>query len=145
MIEGLLSETVRPGAILLPAAAHLALVAALYAWLSVERLFNVMARRGRYSDLVTPGGDAGRAARVAANLSNQFEAPALFYPLVLALWAAAMVSALDVALAFVFVAGRLIHTGVQTLSRNVPLRGLVFSINFTALLAMWVWFLIRAL
>ena len=141
---GLLEPLADPALLLWPAGAHLALILLLYAWLTFERLFNVMGGRGRYADLVTPDGDADRAARVAANLSNQFEAPMLFHPLVLALWTTGLASGADLLLAWVFLAGRLIHTGVQTLTANVPLRGLVFSINFLALCAMWIWFLVRA-
>lgn len=127
--------------ILLPAAAHLVLVAFLYLWLTMERLGAVRARKRRYSDLQFPGGDVERGARVAANLRNQFEAPMLFYPLVLALWATQTVSVAMVWLAWLFVAGRVLHTGVQTLTGNVPLRGAVFTINFLALAGMWALFL----
>lgn len=145
MLDALTADIADPAQVLVPAAAHLALIAGLYAWLSVERLLTVLAGRGRYGDLLTPGGETGRAARVAANLSNQFEAPVLFYPLVLALWAMGMASGADLILAWVFFAGRVVHTGVQTLTTNVPLRGLVFSINFIALAALWAWFLVRVL
>lgn len=145
MPASLLQPLADPSQLLIPAALHLALIAGLYAWLSVERFINFMQGRGRYADLVTPGGDTGRAARVAANLSNQFEAPALFYPLVLALWATGMASGADLILAWIFLAGRVIHTLVQTFTTHVPLRGMVFSINFMALGVMWIWFLIRAL
>jgi hypothetical protein len=40
-------------------------------------------------------------------------------------------------LAWVFILGRVIHSGVQILTDNVRLRGLVFTINFLAVLAMW--------
>ena len=40
------------------------------------------------------------------------------------------VTTIDVIAAWVFVAGRVIHTLVQTLTDNVPLRGQVFLINF---------------
>ena len=40
------------------------------------------------------------------------------------------VTAVDTVAAWVFVAGRVIHTLVQTLTDNVPLRGQVFLINF---------------
>ena len=35
-------------------------------------------------------------------------------------------------------AGRVMHSGVQVLTANVRLRGVVFTINFLAVLAMWV-------
>ena len=46
------------------------------------------------------------------------------------------VTTLDVIAAWVFVAGRVIHTLVQTLTDNVPLRGQVFLINFAAVVVL---------
>ena len=46
------------------------------------------------------------------------------------------VTAIDVIAAWVFVAGRVVHTLVQTLTDNVPLRGQVFMINFLALVVL---------
>ena len=140
-----MTDPVSAKTILYPLAAHLALVAFLYAWLTVERARNVLSGRGRYSDLAAPGGDHGRAVRVAANLGNQFELPALFYPLVLTLYVTDAVTALDVALGWAFTGGRALHTGVQTLTANVPLRGFVFSINAVALAGLWAHFLWNAL
>jgi len=42
----------------------------------------------------------------------------------------------DVVAAWVFVAGRVIPTLVQTLTDNVPLRGQVFLINFIAVVVL---------
>jgi len=36
-----------------------------------------------------------------------------------------------------FIVGRLIHSAVQVLTGNIRLRGLVFTINFVSVLAMW--------
>ena len=76
--------------------------------------------------------------RVSANLSNQFEWPIFFYISCLVF----MLKELDsnivfITLAWVFMLGRVIHSGVQILTTNVRLRGLVFTINFLAVLAMW--------
>jgi hypothetical protein len=46
------------------------------------------------------------------------------------------VSVIDVVVAWVFVAGRVIHTLVQTLTSDVPLRGRVFLINFAAVVVL---------
>lgn len=141
----LLAPLSQPSLILWPLAGHLFLVLALYGWLTLERFVRIVVRgKGEYGELVTPGGDTGRAARVAANLSNQFEAPTLFHPLVLVLFATGTASGLDLAFAWLFLAGRLIHTLVQSLTANVPVRGLVFSINFAALAGLWMFFLARA-
>jgi len=51
---------------------------------------------------------------------------------------------LPVALAWVFVIGRVLHSLVQIATANVRLRGLVFTINFVAVLAMWALVVARA-
>lgn len=74
--------------------------------------------------------------RLGANLSNQLEWPLLFYAACLVL----LPSAADptaLVLAWVFVAGRVLHSMVQVLTGNVRLRGLVFTVNFLAVLALW--------
>ncbi|WP_052012834.1 MAPEG family protein [Asticcacaulis sp. AC460] len=117
---------------LLPFFGHFGLVGFLYAWLTVERQVAMWKREVKASDFVRAGADPERSLRVARNLSNQFELP------VFALFAAALlyltdhIAMIDVAAAWLFLAGRLIHSFVQTLTRNVPLRGLVFTINFVA-------------
>ena len=105
------------------------------------------ARAGRspYQGLLLPGGDVGRAARVSANLNNQFQAPVFFHLAALTLWLSEMVSQLDLILAWIFVAGRVIHTLIHAFTTNVITRGLVFSINFTAVCGLWLSFLWRAL
>jgi len=76
--------------------------------------------------------------RVSVNLSNQFEWPVLFYVIGVLLMAGE--SAIDVKylwLAWIFVAGRIVHSGVQILTSNIRLRGVIFTINFVAVLFMW--------
>jgi hypothetical protein len=46
------------------------------------------------------------------------------------------ITTIDVVAAWVFVAGRVIHTLVQTLTDNVPLRGQVFLINFAGVVVL---------
>ena len=75
-------------------------------------------------------------ARITRNLANQFELPVIFYALVVLLIVLARVTWIDIAAAWVFVAGRIIHTLVQTLTDNVKLRGQVFMINFLAVAAL---------
>ena len=76
--------------------------------------------------------------RISANLSNQFELPLFFYVVcVLLICQGSVVDSVQVWLAWVFVAGRLFHSFVQILTNNIRLRGLVFTINFLAVLAMW--------
>jgi hypothetical protein len=122
--------------ILWPMLAHIALVFALYAWLTVARTRAV--RSGEINDTVFVLGrdEPIEVARITRNLANQFELPLLFYALIAVLLALGQVTSFDVGGAWVFVLGRVLHTLVQTLTDNVPLRGRVFTINFLAVVAL---------
>ena len=112
--------------------AHVALVWALYAWLTVARTLAVRNGAIGYEAFEFAGHEPPRVARITRNLANQFELPVLYYIAVLALMQLQAATALDVWLGWVFVAGRVLHTGVQTLSSNVKLRGGVFALNALA-------------
>jgi hypothetical protein len=102
----------------------------LYTWLTFARLRAV--RRGEvdYGAFVLGREEPIEIARITRNLANQFELPAIFYALVVLLVALDRVTTIDLVAAWIFVAGRVVHTLVQTLTDNVPLRGRVFVINF---------------
>lgn len=119
--------------LVLAMAAHVALAALLYVWLTVARAPAVWGL-GRNADGSNPF--ARIELRISANLSNQFEWPLLFYTACLLLMQFEP-HRLAIALAWLFVAGRVLHSGVQILTDNVRLRGLVFTINFLAVLGMW--------
>ncbi len=123
-----------PQSLLLPMAAHVLLVALLYAWLTLVRMPAVWGP-GRRADGSNPW--AAIEPRISANLSNQFEWPLFFHVGCLLSLQLQVVDAWQVGLAWLFVAGRVLHSGVQVLTRNVRLRGLVFTVNFVAVLAMW--------
>ncbi len=77
--------------------------------------------------------------RISANLSNQFEWPLFFYTCcILIILSGAAGDSIQLVLAWIFVIGRVIHSGVQILTANIQLRGAVFTINFLAVFAMWV-------
>ncbi|MEA2903543.1 MAG: hypothetical protein QOI12_930 [Alphaproteobacteria bacterium] len=122
--------------ILFPMLAHIGWVFLLYAWLTYARMRAVKGGEIDYSCFVLGRDEPLAVARITRNLANQFELPAIFYALVVLLVALGRVTAFDVAAAWVFVAGRVIHTAVQTLTDDVPLRGQVFMINFLAVTAL---------
>jgi hypothetical protein len=82
------------------------------------------------------GEEPHHVARITRNLANQFELPLIFHALVVLLVALGRVTTIDLIAAWVFVAGRVIHTLVQTLTDNVPLRGQVFLINFAGVVVL---------
>jgi len=104
----------------------------LYAWLTVARTRAVNSGKTDYSCFVLGREEPLEVARITRNLTNQFELPVIFYALVVLLVALGRVTWFDVIVAWVFVAGRVIHTLVQTLGDNVVLRGRVFVIGFLA-------------
>lgn len=125
-----------------PMAAHVALTALLYVLLTAARAPSVWGL-GRRPDGSNPWGDF--EPRISANLSNQFEWPLLFYVACLLLLEQHAVERLQLWLAWVFVAGRLMHTYVQVFTANIRLRGIVFTVNFVAVLAMWLCLLLAGL
>lgn len=120
-------------ALILPMAAHVALAALLYVLLTVARAPAVWGI-GRRPDGANPW--AAVEPRISANLSNQFEWPVFFHVGCLLLLHLAP-NSMAVALAWVFVAGRLLHSAVQILTPNVRLRGIVFTVSFLAVLGLW--------
>lgn len=70
------------------------------------------------------------------NIRNQFELPVLFYALCIILWAVNSTPVLIHALAWLFVASRIVHMVIHTGSNFVPLRRKVFMLGFFILTAM---------
>lgn len=120
--------------LILPMAAHVALAALLYVLLTVARAPSIWGI-GRRADGSNPWSKV--EPRISANLSNQFEWPVLFYAACVLLPASGNRLGLSLLLAWIFVAGRVLHSLVQILTTNVRLRGLVFTINFLAVLGLW--------
>lgn len=121
-------------ALVLPMTTHVALTALLYALLTAARAPNIWGL-GKRSDGSNPW--ARIEPRLSANLSNQFEWPVLFYAACLLIIQYQLASAAATLLAWVFTGGRIAHSGVQILTTNVRLRGLVFTINFLAVIGLW--------
>jgi hypothetical protein len=121
--------------LVVPMAAHVALASLLYVLLTVARAPKVWGI-GRRPDGSNPW--ATLEPRISANLSNQFEWPLFFHvACLLLILQGPPESQAAVLLAWVFVIGRLVHGGVQIFTANVRLRGLVFTINFLAVIGLW--------
>jgi hypothetical protein len=122
--------------ILWPMLAHVGWVSMLYVWLTIARQRAVRSGQIESSCFVLGRDEPLEVARITRNLANQFELPLIFYALVVLLVALGQVTLFDVIAAWVFVAGRVAHTLVQTLTDNVALRGQVFTINFLGVIAL---------
>lgn len=123
-----------PHPLILAMTAHVGLAALLYALLTIARAPKVWSL-GRRPDGSNPWEQV--EPRIGANLSNQFEWPLFFHVACLVLLTRPNVTDLQLGLAWAFIAGRLVHSAVQILTPNIRLRGLVFMINFVAVLALW--------
>lgn len=119
--------------LIIPMAAHVALAALLYVVLTVARAPAIWGI-GRRPDGSNPWGRI--EPRISANLSNQFEWPLFFYAACLILLQSDT-SRFSLVLAWIFVIGRVLHSLVQVLTTNIRLRGVVFTINFVAVLGLW--------
>jgi hypothetical protein len=127
--------------LILAMVAHVALAALLYVLLTVARAPAVWGI-GRGRDGSNPF--AGIEPRISANLSNQFEWPVLFYAACIILLLRGEPDRVAVGLAWAFVGGRILHSVVQIGTRNVRLRGIVFTLNFLAVLGLWALVVVRA-
>ena len=124
-----------PGPLLLPMLAHVAWVVILYILLTLARAPSVWGM-GRREDGTNPFAEI--EPRISANLSNQFEWPLLFYvACILIIIRQQPTDTLILWLSWLFIVGRIAHSGVQILTSNIRLRGVVFTINFLAVLGMW--------
>ena len=86
-----------------------------------------------------------RTAQVSNAYSNQTELPTLFYILVVLAYFTHHAGILFVALAWVFVAFRLLHAYVHV-GNNIPnLRGALFGLGSVVLAIMWLIFIVEVL
>jgi hypothetical protein len=122
--------------LLWPMLAQIGWTVLLYAWLTVARTRAVQGGEVEYSCFVLGRNEPLHVARITRNLANQFELPVIFYAVVILLVALGRVTAIDVIAGWVFVAGRIAHTLVQTLGDDVVLRGRVFVIGFLAVVVL---------
>ncbi len=121
-------------ALLLPLFLHFGLVVGLYVILTWARLVTVRRGEARTEDFARADGDARLSARIQRNLANQFEAPVFAWAGALVLILTGHATTLDIAAAWLFLAGRLIHSLVQCTGDDVVLRGRVFTINFVGVI-----------
>ncbi|WP_299773614.1 MAPEG family protein [uncultured Pseudoteredinibacter sp.] len=121
--------------IVIPMVVHILLCSALYAMLTVARAPKVWGI-GNRSDGSNPYESV--QVKISANLSNQFEWPLFFHvACILIVLKDLESSTFYILMAWIFVAGRVLHSAVQIFHSSIILRGVVFTINFVAVLAMW--------
>jgi hypothetical protein len=131
-------------ALLLPAFVHVAMVFLIGGRMGRARF--VAARSGavKVKDIAIDNSRWPEEARKIANsYQNQFEVPVLFYAVLPLLLVSGLADWVEVALAWIFVASRIVHAAIH-LGPNVVLRRFqVFLFGFAIVVAMWAWFGLR--
>lgn len=77
------------------------------------------------------------ARLAAANFANQFETPVIFFALILLAIEVAATHYLMAALAWLYVATRVVHTLVHIGSNDLRLRASIFAVGVAILFGMW--------
>ena len=125
-------------AILWPMIAHVALVYAVYVLLGLRRRQAVMAGEAKISAFRENQNEPPLSLFARSNLENQFELPMLFHVACLALFVSGAVGMVAVALAWLFIASRVVHTIIHVSSNRIRYRQPAFLAGFLLLGGMWV-------
>ena len=123
-------------ALVLPLLVQVALVFVIYIALGVVRARAVKRGEMQYKEFTAVLVEPDYVARVSQHLRNQFELPVIFYVLSLLLIATGKGTGLDVALAWGFVATRLLHSYFACCGTRIAPRRKAFSVGVLVLLAM---------
>ena len=124
-------------AILWPMIGHVALVFAVYVLLGLRRRQAVMSGEAQISGFRENQNEPPTSLFARNNLENQFELPVLFHAACLALAVAGAVGVPAVALAWLFVASRVVHTIIHVTSNRIRYRQPAFLAGFASLGGMW--------
>ena len=130
--------------LLLPAFLHVAWVYALLMRMGRARVAAVRSGKVTLEEIALDGSRwPDEIRKFSNNYDNQFQLPVLFYGLLPLLVVLDKVDWLSVALAWMFLAGRVLHSLIHTGSNAVLKRGQAFLVAFVALGLMWGWFGLR--
>jgi hypothetical protein len=130
--------------LLLPAFLHVALVTVIGIRLGRARFRAGRAGVVRVEDIAI---DSSRwpddIRKLSNNFDNQFQIPVLFYAILPLLIILVKVDWVQVALAWAFVASRILHSQIHTGRNEVIRRFQVFLLGFILVVIMWAWFGVR--
>lgn len=131
--------------LLLALGAQVALTVFVWIIVFVTRLFSMLRNRVSMQELATAKGYAkiGDVENISENLVNLFEVPILFYALVPILLFTDTADTHQVILAWIFVAGRALHSLIHITFNHIGFRFVAYLISSIALFSMWGLFLIQ--
>lgn len=132
-----------PSAIFWPMILQVALVYAVYGMLSVRRMAAIRSGRATAGQFRKRDSEPEDSRTAYNNLVNQFELPVLFHVLGLCLYVTEGVTALSLALAWIFVLSRFVHAWVHLTGNRLRYRNPAFIVGFVVLGLGWLVFAIR--
>ncbi|MBV7257477.1 MAPEG family protein [Pacificimonas sp. WHA3] len=112
-----------------------ALTLVMFIWLYATRLPAMSAAKIDPQDAAHPGSYTlpSKAARVADNYNHLFEAPVMFYAIVIAIVLLGLADQIHVWCAWAYVGLRVVHSLVQATINVVVLRFAIFALSWIAL------------
>lgn len=135
-------------AIIWPTVAMAAVIFSVWSVLLRQRFAHIAANRPTAADFASAeavGHYFRPVERPAQNLANLFEMPVLYFALVPLLIVTGSASGIQVALAWVFVALRLVHSIIHIGPNTIRTRARVYIASSVALFAMWLGFVVDIL
>lgn len=140
-----MNPSLNPNAIVLPAIAMFFLTATLIGRMGFLRVRAV--RRGdvsiTYYRLYNEGVQPDRLQQIGRHVQNHFEAPPLFYAVLLFLYVTGGVTPVSVGLAWLYVVLRAVHSVVHLGRNDVRQRLMVWATSMLVLASLWLVLLVR--
>lgn len=128
-----------PSPLLAPAFALVGLTAIVWIWMYVTRTLPVLKGTLRVGDFGDPATAYPARLRWATdNFSNLFELPVLFYAWTLFAHQAGVAGDTELALAWIFVGSRYVHSAIHCGVNHVLARLLTYLLGALALWALWI-------
>lgn len=132
--------------LLLAIAAQVLVTLAILVLMGRERVPKVMRGEITMVDIAVDRTAYPLRARLLSNsFDNQFQLPVLFFVGALLAVQVSVVDWLDVALAWLFVASRIVHAAIHVTTNHVPRRFAAYAVGLAVLVVFWLWLVIRIL
>lgn len=130
--------------LLLPLFIHVLLVFYLGVRMFRARVAAVQAKETKIADIALDNSKwPERIIKLQQALNNQFETPPLFIFVVILALVLGLKSWIFVALAWVYMATRLIHSYIRITTNHVPRRARAYGAGLLILLAMWLYLFVH--
>ncbi len=130
--------------LLMPVVLHFFLVVAIGGFMGNARFRSGAEGRFKRSDIINNShGYPPDVKKIGDNFNNQFQLPVCWYACVAFVMITGVADVVLIALSWVFLGSRILHTINHTGVNTLPNRFYFYFVGFVALAIMWAWFAIR--